>query len=243
MQATLELHAEDLELIKRQLTEIPGLVRQAIEQATAEFIAAHARIEQELNAVRDKQYAQEGEIVSIKEQLTDLSAGTDVVIARLDDMSSTLTAIDSRVGNLTGSRYERRVARSIRGRMRRTIGLAQSQVLHRDWGETDDLLLALLDDADDNGAISLEEREDLLDADIIAAGKDVTGNDAYAVIEIGVTVSSADVNRAARRARTLATAAGAQCNAIVVGSEIPDTERERATRTGVAIISITERTD
>ena len=66
-----------------------------------------------------------------------------------------------------------------------------------DWGETDDLLLALLDDADDNGAISLEEREDLLDADIIAAGKDVTGNDAYAVIEIGVTVSSADVNRAA----------------------------------------------
>ena len=43
IQATLALHAEDLELIKQQLPEIAGAVRQAIEQATAEFVATHER--------------------------------------------------------------------------------------------------------------------------------------------------------------------------------------------------------
>ena len=243
MQATLALHAEDLERIKQWLPEIADTVRQGLEQQAAEFTAVHERIERELNAIRERQDAQDGEIVSIKEMLAALSVRTDAVVAQLDDISRTVTTIDSRVGNLTGSRYERRVARSIRGRMRRSIGLAQAQVLHRDWGETDDALLALLDDADDSGVISLEEREDLLDADIIAAGKDATGADAYAVVEISITVSSGDVSRAARRARTLARATGDECSAIVVGSEIPPAEQERAQRSAVAIVAIAEQVD
>ena len=281
IQATLALHAEDLELIKQQLPEIAGAVRQAIEQATAEFVATHERIERELNAVRERQEAQalaqantareiagikdeiagaKGEITSIKETLTALVIRTDAVVARIDEvvdrtdvvvaridevvdrtdvvvahiaelkastdaMSRTLTETSSRVGNLTGSRFERRVARIIRRRTSLTIGLSQARVLHTDWGETDAPLLTLLNDAD---AISDDEYEDLLDADIIVAGQNAAGQLAYAVVEIGVTVNSTHVNRAARRARTLAKATGEGCTAIVVGSEIPDAERERA---------------
>ena len=291
IRATLALHAEDLELIKRQLPEISGAVRQAIEQATAEFVAAHERIERELNAVRERQEAQalaqantareiagikdeiagaKGEISSIKETLTALVIRTDAVVARIDEvvdrtdavvaridevvdrtdvvvahiaelkastdaMSRTLTETSSRVGNLTGSRFERRVARIIRRRTSLTIGLSQARVLHTDWGETDAPLLTLLNDAD---AISDDEYEDLLDADIIVAGQNAAGQLAYAVVEIGVTVNSTHVNRAARRARTLAKAIGEECTAIVVGSEIPDAERERATRAGAAVIAV-----
>ena len=270
IQATLELHAEDLERIKQQLPAINDEARrQDIEQATAQSVADHQRIEQELQAIRERLDALEraqsittreiadikagiaridgeiagikDEIANIKEQLSALWVRTDALIALLDDMSRTLTAIDSRLGNIAGTRYERRVARRIRRRPIRTaIGLSQVQQLHTDWGETDAALLTLLSDAD---AISDDEYEDLLDADIILAGQNAAGQRAYAVIEIGITVSSADVNRAARRARALASATGAPCNAVVVGSEIPDAERQRAARTEVAIIPITERTD
>ena len=171
-----------------------------------------------------------------------LTVLTDVVVVHIaelkastDAMSRTLTETSSRVGNLTGSRFERRVARIIRRRTSLTIGLSQARVLHTDWGETDAPLLTLLNDAD---AISDDEYEDLLDADIIVAGQNAAGQLAYAVVEIGVTVNSTHVNRAARRARTLAKATGEECIAIVVGSEIPDAERERATRAGAAVIAV-----
>ena len=163
---------------------------------------------------------------------------TNALVSQYDAMSKTMTVIESRVGNLTGSRLERRVARNIRGTLRRAIGLSQARVLHRDWGETDDDLIDLLDDADERGAITRQEREDVLDADLIAAGANPDGQPAYAVAEIGVTVDSVDINRAARRARTITKATGAECTAIVVGSEIPDAERERATRAGVAVIAV-----
>ena len=261
MQATLALHAEDLERIKQWLPESPDSVRQAIEQQAAEFAAAHERIERELNAIRERQEAQEGEIANIKDTLAALVIRTDVVVARIDQvvdradmlaahiaevnartdaMSRTLTETNSRVGNLTGTRYERRVSRRIRRRPSRTIGLSQPQVLHTDWGETDAAFLTLLGDAD---TITDDEFEDLLDADIIFVGRNATGQSAYAVVEISITVSSGDVSRAARRARALARATGDECGAIVVGSEIPEAEQERAARTEVSIITITERID
>ena len=139
--------------------------------------------------------------------------------------------------------YKRRAARIIPRRLRTTMGFHLARVLHKEWGETDDALYTMLNEAEDNGAITEDEADDLLDADIILVGQNAAGHRAYVVIEIGITVSSADVNRAARRARALASAAGAPCNAVVVGSEIPDAERQRAARTEVAIIPITERTD
>ena len=270
IQATLALHAEDLERIKQQLPEIAGAVRQAIEQATAEFVAAHERIERELNAVRERQEAQAGEIANIKGTLSVLVIRTDVVVARIDEvvdrtdvvvahidevvdrtdvvvahiaevkastdaMSRTLTETSSRVGNLTGTRFERGVAKTISRRLSRGIGLSQIQVLHTDWGETDTALLMSLNESN---TISDDEHYDLLAADVIVAGQNVAGHLAYAVVEIGVTVNSTHVNRTARRARTLARATGEECTAIVVGSEIPDAERERATRAGAAVIAV-----
>lgn len=280
IQATLALHAQDLARINRQLPEIAETVRIALERQAAESAAAHEQIVRELQAIRERQDAQEraiiridgeivgihgeiagikgdivridgeivgikdeiagikDEIVHIKEQLAVLFARTDAIIARMDAMSITLKSLDSRVGNITGTRLERRVARNIRGRLRRSIGLAQSRILHRDWGETDDDLIDLLDDADERGIISRQERDDVPDADLIVAGADADGQRAYAVIEISVTVDNLDVNRAARRAIAIAKATAAECTAVVVGSAIPDAERQRAARAGAAVITV-----
>lgn len=138
------------------------------------------------------------------------------------------------------SPYERFVARRIRRRMLHAVGLSQARLLHTDWGETHDFLYSLLEDYSDGGVIGHDEYDDLLDAGIIAAGQDAAGLCAYAVVEIGVTVNSEHVDRAARRASALARATGAECKAIVVGGEIPDAEQERATQAGVVVIAAYE---
>ena len=257
IQATLARHAEDLERIKAWLPEIPESLRQTLEQRAAEFTAAHERIERELNAIRERQDAQAGQIVDLNSQMVDLNSRMVDLNSRMVDLNSRMVdlnsqmvainnqmvAINSRLGNITGTRYERRVARRIRSRLSRIAGLYQSRTLHTDWGETSEELTTLLDQAEDDGAITEDERDDLMDADIIATGQDAAGNVAYAVVEIGLTVSSTDVNRAARRAGALAKATGAECAAIVAGNEVPTAEQERATRTAVNIISIADRTD
>ena len=228
---------DDVAGLKDAVARLEGAVAR-LEGEVASVKGEVASVKGEVASVKGEVASVKGEVASVKETLAMLVERTNALVSQYDAMSKTMTVIESRVGNLTGSRLERRVARNIRGTLRRAIGLSQARVLHRDWGETDDDLIDLLDDADERGAITRQEREDVLDADLIAAGANPDGPPAYAVAEIGVTVDSVDINRAARRARTITKATGAECTAIVVGSEIPDAERERATRAGVAVIAV-----
>ena len=250
IRATLARHEEDLERLKQWLPETGDATGSPLQNLVAELRATRDGIRQELLAIRERLDALEAaqantdrEIASIKDELAGIKETLAMLVARVDAMSSTLTETNSRLGNLTGSRLERRVARNIRVTLRRATGLSQARVLHRDWGETDDDLIDLLDEAYELGSITWREREDVLDADLIAAGVNPDGQPAYALAEISVTVASLDVNRAARRARTIAKATGAECTAIVAGSEIPAAERERATRAGVAVIVVAARED
>ena len=251
-----------LENIVAELTATRDSVRQellAIHSRLDVHAAAQARTDEniagingEIAGINGEIAGINGEIAGIKETLAFLVARTDTLVEQADATSRTLaensraltensralTETNSRLGNVTGTRHERRVARGIRTLLRDVIGLYQSQVLHRDWGETDDALIALLDDAVAKDAITRREHMDALDADIIVAGQNAAGQRTYAVVEIGVTVNNTHVNRAARRARTLAEATGGECNAVTVGSEIPDAERERATRAGVVVIAV-----
>ncbi len=245
IQSTLARHEDDLERVKRLLPEITGTLRQTIERITAEFVSTTEHIAQAVLTIHERQEADTAvrdtlvdDIAGIKEIMSVMDSKADAVIDRLDTVVNDLAETSSRLGNVVGHQYERRAAKVIRGRLRRAANLFQARVLHLDWGETHAALTALLDEAQESGTISEREQEDLLAVDIIAAGKNAVGQDAYAVVEIGFRVNSTHVNRAARRARTLAKAAGEECTAIVVGSEIPDTERDRALQASVIVITV-----
>ena len=237
--ATRDNIAQELRAVNERLDAHTRILNSHTERLDAHTSMLNSHTER-LDAQTAAQANTAREIAGINGEISTIKETLSVLVDRTDAMSRTLNETNSRVGNLTGTRYERRVARIILRRPSRTIGLSQPQMLHTDWGETDAAFLDLLSDAD---TITDDEYEDLLASDIILAGQNAAGQNAYAVIEISVTVGSTDVNRAARRARTLTGAVGTECTAVVVGSEIPDAERERATGAGVAVIVVAEPED
>ncbi|MER3403875.1 MAG: hypothetical protein C4289_00775, partial [Chloroflexota bacterium] len=70
-------------------------------------------------------------------------------------------------------------------------------------------LAALLDDAEERGLITRQQRRAVLAADVIARGRlRDTGHEAFLVAEVSAVVDPRDVHRAAERARLLARIAG-----------------------------------
>jgi hypothetical protein len=100
-------------------------------------------------------------------------------------------------------------------------------VLRRIHALTAEELVALLDEAEDRGAITAAERRDLLRADVVARGRQrESGVPAYLAVEVSAVVDEHDVWRALRRAEVLSRAAATPAIPAVAGERIdPDAEQ------------------
>ncbi len=89
-------------------------------------------------------------------------------------------------------------------------------------------LAALLDDAEERGLITRQQRRAVLDADVVARGRlRDTGVEAYLVAEVSAVIDPRDVHRAVERARVLERISGLPVVAAVGGEAIiPDADRE-----------------
>lgn len=107
------------------------------------------------------------------------------------------------------------------------------RVLRRPHVLTPDEVYNLLDDAVDHGALSVEERDQIAEADLIVLGKDQkTGAEVYAVMEVSWGVGPGDVRRAVHRA-TLLAKTGTTTFPAVADREITREAREQASRQSV----------
>ena len=222
---------------RAEFTEVRAEI-QEVRAEVAEVRAEVAEVRVEVAEVRAEVAEVRAEVAEVRTEVAEVRTEVTEVRTEITEVKQTVNRMDSRLGNVIGSQYERYVAKIIERRLRRELGIPQAETMHLEWGATNSKLTMLVDHAADNGAITEEEREYLLHADIIARGLN-----AYAVVEIGTVVNSTHVNRAARRAAILAKAAGAECHAAVVGSEIPEPEQQRAARNNVAVIAIPELLD
>jgi hypothetical protein len=93
-------------------------------------------------------------------------------------------------------------------------------------------LAALLDDAEERGLITRQQRRAVLAADVIDRGRQRdTGHEAFLVAEVSAVIDPRDVHRAAERARLLARIVGMPAVAAVGGEAIiPDAETEAQAR-------------
>lgn len=102
-------------------------------------------------------------------------------------------------------------------------------------------LAQMADDAVDAGLITMEERNDLLDADLMARGQ-VDGEERYLVVEISSVVDSSDVSRVLRRAEVLNKISNQTVHSVVAGERILKKALQQAQQRGVVWVQGSPRT-
>ena len=171
-----------------------------------------------------------------------MQASQNRMQATQDRMQTTQDRMQGQLNNLTGTDYERKVARRAPRVARRHLDLRQVNVV---YGITvaDRVSVnihELLDQATESGAISDEESDELERTDLILTGLTPAGESVYAVAEVSITIDDDDVDRARSRSRILQRASDTASRAVVIGTAISDANRQRAVQDGVAVVIMEE---
>ena len=112
----------------------------------------------------------------------------------------------------------------------------QTQVIMSLRVQPDEALWDMLLAAADGGVIPKDGVGEVLAANFLLRARlpDST-EQVHVAVEVSRTVGNDDITRARERADLLAAAAGTQGRAVVIGSIIPEPQRERAAALGVAL--------
>ena len=173
------------------------------------------------------------DVAGLKTDVADLKSGQARMEARQDRM-------EGQLGNLTGTSYERKIAKRAARTVRSYLDVRDAELVYSLANPENPHLSNLLYQATEARLISDEQANDLDDADLILLGQRPTNEPIYVVAEISITIDDSDVDRAARRARALQTASSIATQAVVIGTVISDANRQRAAQSGVAVIIIAE---
>jgi hypothetical protein len=232
----LEQHPEWRAELRRHvlsddLLEIPALVRQLVEaQARSEsrldrievaieqLIAAQAQAEARLERVETRLEGVEGRLERVETRL-------EGVEGRLDRVEVTLRRHTDQLGKLDGRTLEIEYASRAPSYF--------SQIARRLHVIPQGALAEILDDAVDDDQLSLDERDEILRADLIMSGRRrPNGQDVYLLAEISVGVGPHDVERAVTRA-TLLAKLGKPVLPIVAGESITEQAAAQARKQDV----------
>jgi cell division protein FtsB len=182
--AQLRRHVLDAELL-----ELPALVRLLAE--------AQVRTEQRLDRLTEQVAALAEAQTRTEQRLGQLADRVDRLAEQVAALTTQAQDLVSDVGSLKGDMFELRV---------RTRAASYFGHLARRLRVLDNTFLAdLLDDAVDEGRLTLKERAEVLWADAVLSGRRREDQaEVYLVVEASVGVGLSDVLRATERAALLA---------------------------------------
>ena len=197
----------------------------------------------------------ETDLTDLKADLTDLKADVTELKegqARLEEGQARLETdvaglkegqarMSGQLSNIIGSDYERQAARLAVRRMRQQFCLSRIEMLQAITVPDKLDLTNLLDRANETGAISQEEADDMELADLALRGLESEGREVHVVAEVSLTVQDEDVQRAARRAAIMARATGGTVHPAVIGESISSTALEAAGREQIIFIQLDSR--
>ena len=225
MQADIaELKANQAQM-QADITELKA--NQAQMQADiAELKANQAQMQADIAELKAGQARLESDVAELK-------AGQARLEGDIAELKSEQSSMRGTLGRLLGSDYERKATnRIIRLAMRR-LRMPNPVVIHASALPDKTGIYRMVDQAVIDGRITGEQGDDLDDADIILHDREAN---AYALVEVSVTLDADDAIRARRRADILASAAQAPVTAAVVGAQALDECQAAAQPLNVAIL-------
>ena len=156
---------------------------------------------------------------------------------RLNRMDGRLNRMDGRMDNGFGANYEAKVANNLGSIAGRDLRLRRTRVLKALGFPTNEGLGELIADAEDRGALTEAEANDLLATDLIAVGRSrENGHDVYVAAEVSITVGDEDIERAAERAEYLGKVTGQATEPAVVGESIEPEQEALARQRQVTVM-------
>ncbi len=199
----------------------------------AELKDGQVRMEERQTRTEERQTRMEGDIVELKDGQTEMRAD-------IDELKQGQVRMQGTLNRLSGTDYERRIARSLRRNSQRYFGISGAQLIYSITLPNNNPLPDLLDQACDAGTITPEEARQAESVDLVIIGHNDDGSVCYAVIEASINVDQSDVTRAQSRSQIIARASGNDARPAVAGDTIPDAVQQYAAAEGVATIVIPE---
>ena len=174
---------------------------------------------------------------AVDTRLDAMDARFDGIDTRLNRMDGRLNRMDGRMDNGFGANYEAKVANNLGSIAGRDLRLRRIRVLKALGFPTNEGLGELIADAEDRGALTEAEANDLLATDLIAVGRSrENGHDVYVAAEVSITVGDEDIERAAERAEYLGKVTGQATEPAVVGESIEPEQEALARRRQVTVM-------
>ena len=183
----------------------------------------------------------ETDLTDLKADVTDLKEGQARLETDVAGLKEGQARMSGQLSNIIGSDYERQAARLAVRRMRQQFCLSRIEMLQAITVPDKLDLTNLLDRANETGAISQEEADDMELADLALRGLESEGREVHVVAEVSLTVQDEDVQRAARRAAIMARATGGTVHPAVIGESISSTALEAAGREQIIFIQLDSR--
>jgi chromosome segregation ATPase len=214
-----------------------------LEEAIARLTEAQARAEERLSKLEERVDRLEEAIA----RLTEAQAHAEERLARLEEAVARLTEAQARAEERL-SKLEERV-----GRLEIRVGRLEGRDLERYYRERApaifgqagfsrvrvipiEELASRLDDLEEQGLISPEERLRLLRTDLVIRARS-QGQEVWLAVEVSTTVDSQDVERAARSAELLGRIFGVEVRPVVAGHRLLPEAEELGQHNNVLVIT------
>ena len=159
----------------------------------------------------------------------------------VDRLDATVRTQSGRIANALGTNYEARVERNLPAIAAGHLRMQNTAVLRGSRPDYSSVLKSIVEEAIREGRITLQQSADFWPIDLVFTGQEPgVETPTYVAAEVSVTATGDEVTRAARRARTLAIAAGRPVTAAVITTNIDDRHRLSAQNANVTVLTHAE---
>ena len=205
-----------------------------LEGDVAELKVGQARLEGDVAELKVGQARLEGDVVELK-------VGQARLEGDVAELKVGQARLEGAVGNLRGAAYEQKVANNVATIVSRPLGIRRVRLV-KGHGATDTMTFHdLMDDAEDRGIITGQERVEAGSADLVIRGeRHPDQSTIYVALEISVTAADSDINRAADRSDLLRRATGQESASAIVSAYIDADRQLLAEQMNVTLISFGE---
>lgn len=211
-----------------------------VESDVSALKEGQARLEASVTGLEEGQARLEASVIELEKGQARLEASFTGLEASVTGLEEGQARLEGRLGDVSGTAYERRIVKHSRNIAARHLGIKRAKILRSINVTEHEALDGLIFTASEAGSISDEQAYDLDLADIIIVGSGAPGQADYAVIEVSETIDDSDVDRAHGRAAILTRAIGEPVAAAVIGKAVSDANRQRANQSNVAVIIMAE---